>query len=243
MRFELNELGQPVGLRLDDWTPPQALSTEPMQGLYCRLERLDPQRHGPSLFSANRLDASGRNWTYMAYGPFDTVEDYLLWIRRDCLGTDPLYFAIIDAACGEATGVASFMDIRPTAGSIEVGHVNFSPRLQKTRAATEAMFLMMQRAFDVGYRRYQWKCHALNAASRAAAERLGLQFEGIFRNAVVSKGRNRDTAWYSVIHEDWPGLREAFLAWLAPSNFDDSGCQRVSLSTLTRGCLAIKNGK
>ena len=154
-----------------------------------------------------------------------------------CLGDDPLFFAILDLADGKAAGVSSHLRITPAAGSIEVGHIHYSPRLQRSPAATEAMFLMMRWAFEAGYRRYEWKCDALNAASRAAAQRLGLSFEGIFRQATVYKGRNRDTAWYAAIDAEWPALREAFLAWLDPGNFDRDGRQRTRLSDRTHPLL------
>jgi RimJ/RimL family protein N-acetyltransferase len=208
-----------------------------MEGQFCRLEPLDPDRHAADLFAADAADADGRTWTYLAYGPFRTLADYRTWMGATCLGPDPLFFAMLDHAEGKAAGVASYLRITPAAGSIEVGHIHYSPRLQRTPAATEAMYLMMQRAFELGYRRYEWKCNALNAASRAAAQRLGLSFEGVFRQAAVSKGRNRDTAWYAAIDAEWPALRQAFLAWLAPDNFDPAGRQRTRLSDLTRPIL------
>lgn len=134
-------------------------------------------------------------------------------------------------------GVASYLRITPDSGSIEVGHINYSPRLQRTPAATEAMYLMMARAFDLGYRRYEWKCNALNVPSRDAALRLGLSFEGIFRQATIVKGRNRDTAWYAAVDQEWPAIKEAFLKWLSPSNFDEKGKQRSQLSVLTSPIL------
>ena len=149
-----------------------------------------------------------------------------------CRCTDPLFYAIIDAATEEAVGVASYLRIDPRNGSIEVGHLGYSLLLQRTPAATEAMYLMMERVFRLGYRRYEWKCHALNAPSRAAAQRLGYSFEGVFRQAAVVKGRNRDTAWYSVIDKEWPMLEAAFLRWLHPTNFDEQGRQRARLSAL-----------
>jgi RimJ/RimL family protein N-acetyltransferase len=154
-----------------------------------------------------------------------------------CPGDDPLFFAILDRADGEAAGVASYLRITPSAGSIEVGHIHYSARLRRSPVATEAMFLMMRWAFESGYRRYEWKCDALNAASRAAAQRLGLSFEGVFRQAAVYKGRNRDTAWYAAIDREWPALREAFLAWLDSRNFDENGRQRTRLSDRTRPLL------
>jgi RimJ/RimL family protein N-acetyltransferase len=150
---------------------------------------------------------------------------------------DPQFHAVLERATGEAVGVASYLRIDPAAGSIEVGHINYSPRLQRTIAATEAMYLMMRRAFQLGYRRYEWKCNALNAPSRAAAQRLGLSYEGVFRQAHVVKGRNRDTAWYAAIDTEWPALDRAFQQWLDPANFDDRGRQRTSLSDLTAPIL------
>ena len=194
MEPTLNNLGQYIGFSLPDWTPPPLPPREPMQGRFCRLEPLDLDRHAAALFEADTADADGRSWTYLAYGPFRTFSDYLTWMRATCLGDDPLFFAIIDTADDKAGGVASYLRITPTAGSIEVGHIHYAPRLQRSPAATEAMYLMMKWAFESGYRRYEWKCDALNAASRAAAQRLGLSFEGIFRQATVYKGRNRDTA-------------------------------------------------
>jgi RimJ/RimL family protein N-acetyltransferase len=154
-----------------------------------------------------------------------------------CLGADPLFFAIVDAASARAVGLASYLRIDPFAGSIEVGHLRFSSLLQRRPAATEAMYLMMRNAFALGYRRYEWKCDALNAPSRAAALRLGLSFEGIFRRAVVVKGRNRDTAWFAATDGDWPALARAFERWLDPANFDAAGRQRVRLGELTAPLL------
>jgi RimJ/RimL family protein N-acetyltransferase len=208
-----------------------------MGGRYARLEAIDPDRHAADLFAANAADPDGRSWTYLSYGPFDTLASYRAWISADCLGDDPLFFAIVDKASGRPAGVASYLRIAPSSGSIEVGHIHYSPGLKRTPAATEAMYLMMKRAFELGYRRYEWKCDALNQASRAAAQRLGLSFEGIFRQATVYKGRNRDTAWYAAIDAEWSALREAFLAWLNPANFDAEGRQRIRLADLTRPIL------
>jgi RimJ/RimL family protein N-acetyltransferase len=232
-----NDLGQPIGFPLPGWSPPPAPPREPMQGRYCRLEPLDPDRHAAALFEADAADAEGRSWTYLPYGPFATLTDYRDWMCATCLGYDPLFFAVIDLAEGRPAGLVSYLRITPAAGSIEVGHIHYSPHLQRSPAATEAMFLMMQWAFESGYRRYEWKCDALNTASRAAAQRLGLSFEGVFRQATVYKGRNRDTAWYAAIDREWPALREAFLAWLDPGNFDGDGQQRTRLSDRTRPVL------
>jgi len=229
-----NSLGQPIGFPVPDWTPRPRPPRTPMAGRYCRVEPLEPERHAAALFAANSADREGRMWTYMPYGPFDSLEGYRAWAEEAAAGDDPLYFAVVDAASGRALGVATYLRIDPANGVIEVGHIAYSPALQGTTAATEAMTLMMRRAFDeLGYRRYEWKCDALNAASRRAALRLGFTFEGIFRQAVVYKGRNRDTAWYAVVDRDWPALRDAFDRWLAPDNFDAAGRQRARLSELT----------
>ena len=233
MQHDTNHLGQPVGFAVPGWKPPQVPARATMEGRYCRIEPLAPDAHAASLFAANALDADGRMWTYLPYGPFDTLESYRRWMDDACRGDDPLFFAIVDRATGRALGAASYLRIDPRNGSIEVGHVAYSPPLQRTPAATEAMYLMMERAFRLGYRRYEWKCNALNARSRAAAQRLGLSFEGVFRQATVVKGRNRDTAWYAAIDTEWTALKDAFVKWLAPANFDAHGKQRVRLSALT----------
>jgi RimJ/RimL family protein N-acetyltransferase len=208
-----------------------------MTGRFCRLEILDADRHATDLHAANQLDADGRMWTYLPYGPFDEFAAYDRWVREVSAVSDPSFHAVIDLKTGRAVGVASYLRIDPPAGSIEVGHIAYSPMLQRTPAATETMYLMMRRAFTLGYRRYEWKCDALNAGSRAAAQRLGFSYEGIFRQARVNKGRNRDTAWFAAIDSEWPALDRAFTDWLAPANFDESGRQRISLASLTRPVL------
>ncbi len=228
-----NALGQPLDQLLPDWRAPAVPPREIIQGRCCRLEPLDAERHARQLYEANALDAEDRNWTYLPYGPYDSFDSYRAWVESVSQGPDPLFFAIVDLGSAQAVGVASFMRIDPRSGSIEVGGLNFSPPLQRRPAATEAMFLMMQRAFDLGYRRYEWKCNALNTPSRAAALRLGFSFEGVFRQATVVKGRNRDTAWYSVIDGEWPALRQAYRRWLAAENFDAQGNQKLRLADLT----------
>ncbi len=229
-----NTLGQPIGFSVLDWKVPPLPPREVVTGRYCRLEPLSPD-HAKDLFEANSQDHENRNWTYLFHGPFETFEVYVEWLTTVSQSSDPLFFAVVDGKTQKAVGVASYLRITPSAGSIEVGNINFSPFLQKTPAATEAMYLMMKRAFELGYRRYEWKCDALNAPSRQAAQRLGFSFEGIFRQALVYKGRNRDTAWYSVIDGEWPGLGAAFQQWLDPANFDENGKQRVSLRDFTKG--------
>lgn len=229
----VNDLGQPVGRELPDWRPPARPPRVVLEGRFCRVEPVDVERHAADLHAANLLDRDGRMWTYLAYGPFATETEYREWLRPRQHGDDPMFFAIVAGTTGRAAGLASYLRIDPHQGAIEVGHLAYSPLLQRTAAATEAMYLMMQNAFQLGYRRYEWKCDALNAPSRSAAERLGFHFEGTFRQATVSKGRNRDTAWYSVIDREWPRLAAAYEAWLAPANFDSDGRQRLSLSQLT----------
>ncbi|MEZ5450761.1 MAG: GNAT family protein [Thiolinea sp.] len=168
----------------------------------------------------------------MPYGPFATLAAFQDWLRASALGDDPLFHAIIDLNTGKAVGVATLMRIDPANGSIETGHIHYSPLLQRKPAATEAMYLLMRRVFDeLGYRRYEWKCNALNAASRQAALRLGFQFEGIFRQMQVVRGHNRDTAWFSIIDREWPAIKTALEHWLDPANFDTHGCQLSSLQT------------
>lgn len=238
MMNDTNELGQPVGVALPDWQPPSRPLRCALEGRYCRLEPLNPVQHAEALFAANALDEEGRNWTYLPYGPFVDLEDFRAWVAQVSGGEDPLFLAIVEKDSGLAAGVASYLRIAPESASIEVGHINYSPLLQRTRAATEAMYLMMEQVFALGYRRYEWKCNALNIPSREAAQRLGFSYEGLFRQATVVKGRNRDTAWYSVIDAEWPALDKAFGQWLDPANFDDRGQQRRSLSSLTSPLLA-----
>jgi RimJ/RimL family protein N-acetyltransferase len=226
-----NAFSQPIGEPLPDWKarpePPRA----PLQGRFCRLEPLEAARHAAALHEAHSLDAEGRNWTYLPYGPFESAADYTRWAEWAESQEDPQFFAIVLEPSGRPVGVASFLRIVPAMGAIEVGHLSFSPALQRQPAATEAMFLMMRRVFtELGYRRYEWKCDALNAPSRRAAERLGFRYEGTFRQMHVVKGRNRDTAWFSILDSEWPALEQRFERWLAPENFDDAGAQRRSLA-------------
>jgi RimJ/RimL family protein N-acetyltransferase len=239
MSAHVNHLGQPVGFAVPDWQPRPRPPRGAIDGRFCRLELFDPDRHCADLVDAYAEDKEGRIWTYLPYGPFASFEAFRDLMRAHFSGPDPLCYVVIDRVSGRAAGMASYMRIDPAMGSIEVGSIVYSPRLQKSRAATETMYLMMRRAFDeLGYRRYEWKCDALNAPSRQAAERLGFRFEGMFRQAVVYKGRNRDTAWYSILDREWPALRKAFERWLDEGNFDSEGRQRESLSALTRAAAA-----
>ncbi len=216
----------PLGPPVPGWVPRPVPPRVAMTGRWCRVEPLDGSTHATDLFAANSRDMQGRMWTYLNEQPFASEADYRAWVERAAAGDDPLFFAIVDLASGEAHGLASYLRIEPGDGVIEVGNITYSPLLQRTTAATEAMYLMMRRAFDeLGYRRYEWKCNALNAGSRSAALRLGFTYEGTFRQARVVKGRNRDTAWYSITDAEWPRIRTAFEAWLDPANFDAAGHQ------------------
>jgi RimJ/RimL family protein N-acetyltransferase len=229
-----NDLGQPIGFPVEGWTARQMPPRTAMTGRFCRVEPLDADRHAGELYAANREDRDGRMWTYLPWGPYGGFDEYLAAIEAGLRREDFITYAVIDGVSGKAVGVASYLNINVTAGSIEVGGIAYAPVLQRQPAGTEAMFLMMRRVFDeLGYRRYEWKCNALNAPSRAAAERYGFRFEGIFRHADVVKGRNRDTAWFSIIDSEWPGIKAAFERWLDPGNFDGEGRQRMSLSALT----------
>jgi RimJ/RimL family protein N-acetyltransferase len=223
--------GEPVG----DWRAPPRPKGDVLQGRWVRVEALDPARHADDLHRANSAD--DRIWDYLPYGPFASADAYRQWADGMAASADPLFHALIPLETGRAAGVASYLRITPEAGSIEVGHICLSPAIQRSPAATEAMFLMADWAFRAGYRRYEWKCNALNLASRRAAARLGFSYEGTFRQAAVVKGRNRDTAWFAIIDKDWPALRKVFLRWLDPANFGSDGAQKTSLSALTRPLL------
>jgi RimJ/RimL family protein N-acetyltransferase len=232
-----NQLGQPVGAPLPGWRGVERPPRTPMAGRTCLVEPLDAARHADDLYRANAADPSNRNYTYLTIGPFDGFDAYREWMSGAVKSEDPLFHAIVDTATGKAAGIATYMRIDPKNGVIEVGNLNFSPLLQRQPAATEAMYLMMRRIFEMGYRRYEWKCDSLNAASRAAAQRLGFSYEGVFRQHVVYKGRSRDTAWYAITDGEWPELERAFRRWLDPANFDAGGKQRARLSELTAPVL------
>ena len=198
------------------------------------LEPVDPDRHGSALFSSSKQ--APELWIHLAYGPFASQAEFTTWLKDRAATEDPLFYAIVDRAAGGARGMASFLRMEPQHGVIEIGHIWFAPALQRTRQATEAIYLLARHAFDdLGYRRLEWKCDSLNLPSRRAAERFGFVYEGVFRQHMVVKGRNRDTAWYSIIDGEWPAVRVAFEAWLAPGNFDQHGQQRRSLGEYRAG--------
>ena len=202
-----------------------------MVGAYCRLEALDATRHGDDLWQAYTADTEDRIWTYLPYGPFPTKAQFEQWLTGHSAIEDPLFYAIIDTSSGKAVGIATYLRIQPAVGVIEVGHINYSPALQQTTAATEAMYLMMKNVFELGYRRYEWKCDNLNLGSQRAAKRLGFSYDGLFKQATIYKGRNRDTAWFSILDADWPPIDAEYQRWLAADNFTVDGIQLSKLST------------
>lgn len=224
-------------MSLADWTPPPLPPRVEMRGRYAALEPLE-HAHVPELWAAH--EGAGEVWRYIPVGPFADQASLGAWVDRVRIEADPMQFAV-RMADGQVGGTLSLLRITPGAGSIEVGYIVFTPRLQRTREATEAVYLTMTWAFGAGYRRFEWKCDARNLASRRAAERFGLSYEGVFRQAAVIKGRNRDTVWFAAIDAEWPRLQSAFEVWLAPENFDEVGRQRQSLSALTAPVLAARD--
>jgi RimJ/RimL family protein N-acetyltransferase len=231
----LNAHQQPIGRPVPDWSGRPRPQPVTLDGRHCRLEPLDAERHAADLFAAYVQDADGSDWTYLAHGPYADEASYREYVRGAAASTDPMHFAVIDLASGRAVGTLALMRIDPANGVIEVGSVTFSPTLKRTPLSTEAQYLLMKHVFDtLGYRRYEWKCDSLNEPSRKAAARLGFRYEGTFRQALVYKARNRDTAWYSIVDGEWPALAAALDAWLSPANFDAQGAQRQSLTAIRR---------
>jgi RimJ/RimL family protein N-acetyltransferase len=221
--------GQPVGILIDP-RPARRPEAVTLTGRYGNVERLDPSRHGASLWDAVR--GHDKIWTYMAYGPFADEGAFSGWLASRVALTDPYYYAIVGRS-GGAVGLATLMSIRPDMRVVEVGNILLGPALQRTALATEAQYLLARYAFEtLGYRRYEWKCDALNAASRRAALRFGFSFEGIFRDHMIIKGRSRDTAWFAMLETEWPARKAAFERWLAPENFVADGTQRAKLGEL-----------
>ena len=227
-------------MSLADWSPPPLPPRVVIEGRYATLEPLAPE-HVDGLREAHREDASDAMWAYLPVGPFDDV-GYRAWVDANRVLHDPLHFAV-RMEDGRLGGTLSLMRITPGAGTIETGWLTFAPRLQRTREATEAVYLLMKWSFEAGYRRFEWKCDAANGPSRRAAERFGMSFEGVFRQAAVVKGRNRDTAWFAAIDAEWPALEAAFETWLSPDNFDAGGNQRCSLADLTQSILVERDPK
>ncbi|SDB91789.1 GNAT family N-acetyltransferase [Paraburkholderia lycopersici] len=239
MTARLNEYQQPVGEPVTGWQPRERPARVTIEGRFCRIEPIDPERHAADLFEAYGAAADGRDWTYLFAEPFADFAAFRAYLAKAAASSDPFHFAVIDRASGKAVGTFALMRIEPVHGVIEVGSVTFSPRLKQTPLSTEAQYLLMRHVFDdLGYRRYEWKCDSLNAPSRKTALRLGFQFEGIFRQAIVYKGRNRDTAWFAIIDKDWPLVKRAFEMWLSKENFDTSGKQRASLASLRQAAAS-----
>ncbi|MCP9489311.1 MAG: GNAT family N-acetyltransferase [Solirubrobacteraceae bacterium MAG38_C4-C5] len=222
------------GVHLADWKPARAPEHRMLQGDRVALEPLEPDRHADDLFAAAQGPGADPGlWRYLSYGPFAEAGELRAWLVERAACTDPLFLAVVDRATGRAGGVVSYLRIEPAHGCIEIGHIWFGAELQRTPQATEAIHLLARHAFDdLGNRRLEWKCNAANARSRRAAERLGFTFEGVFRQHLIIKGRNRDTAWFSLLDCEWPTARAAFEAWLAPENFDADGRQRRPLAAL-----------
>jgi RimJ/RimL family protein N-acetyltransferase len=222
-----------------DAAPAKRPQRTKLEGRVVSVVPLDPLVHGDSLFEGTHGAENDNLWRYLFEGPFATRAAFDSHLEQKAHSDDPLSFAILDKSCGDAVGWAAYMRIEPAHRVIEIGSILYTARLQRTIGATEAMYLMARHAFeDLGYRRYEWKCNALNAPSRSAAVRLGFTFEGVFRQHMIVKGRNRDTAWFSMLDSEWPKRKAAFERWLDPSNFDREGRQKVSLSgmNLARGC-------
>ncbi|AYH04559.1 GNAT family N-acetyltransferase [Pectobacterium parmentieri] len=236
MSTRINEYEQPIGEPLPHWSERPLPGDVILQGAFCRLEPFSAAQHAHELYMAYSKAPDGRDWTYLPVGPFDDARAYLCYAESVERTTDPKHYAVIDMALGHAVGTLALMRTDARHGAIEVGWVMFSPLLKQKPASTEAQFLLMQYVFDnLQYRRYEWKCDSLNEPSRKTALRLGFTFEGLFRQSIIYKQRSRDTAWFSIIDKEWPHLKQAFLAWLAPENFDSEGSQLKSLAEIRDG--------
>lgn len=222
----------PVNSLAPGWQPPPFPPAKTLEGRYCRLEPIDPARHLDDIWAANQ--GHDRIWQWMPADPPQSREAYgaLLAMMQAKPGIVP--YAVIDLADGKAKGHLWLMEIRPEHGVFEVGYITYSPALQRTRVATEAIYLCGEYGFSLGYRRFEWKCNDLNEPSKRAALRFGFQYEGLFRQHMVVKGKNRDTAWFSILDSEWPARKAAFERWLAPENFDGEGRQRVSLVEMNK---------
>jgi RimJ/RimL family protein N-acetyltransferase len=234
MHSQINTLGQPIGYPIEQFSPPPLPNFSRLEGAAVKVTPIQLSDL-PHLYQAFLLDSKGANWTYLPYGPFTTEEEFCKWAEATCFTHDPKFYTLTTSK-GPA-GVASYLRIDPQVGNIEIGHIHLSPLLQRIRAGTEALVLMIKWAFESGYRRLEWKCDALNTPSRRAAERLGLTYEGTFRQATIYKSRNRDTAWYACTSEDWPALKVAYAQWLRSDNFNAEGQEIQKLSILTKKIL------
>ncbi|MDO6423482.1 GNAT family N-acetyltransferase [Saccharophagus degradans] len=226
---EPNALGQALGKAVPDWQGAGNISAATLEGRFTRVVPLNPRKHAQALFEANQQSPDQRMWTYLPYGPFDDFEAYDCWLQMAATTTDPRFFCIEHKTSGAPLGVLAYAAIDEARGSVELAHLAFSPALQQTVQATEAVYLMLEHAFALGYRRCEWKCHAHNAPSRNAALRFGFTYEGLFRNHLVVKGRNRDTCWFSITDDEWRELLPRYRAWLDESNINALGIQSLSL--------------
>lgn len=239
--FRRNEFGQPIGFELPGWKAPPFPPHAVHEGRFCRLEPLRAG-HARDIFEAQRADTTGERWTYLFQGPYPDFESFEKWCAEAQGSRDPQYYAIVEG--GRAAGFAAWMRIEPRHGVMEVGSIYLAPRLSKTRAASEAIYLFIAGAFELGYRRFEWKCDSCNLPSRAAAVRFGFSYEGLFRQAIVNKGRNRDTTWFAIVDRDWHGgLHDAWRRWLDAANFDAAGRQKLRLSELTAPFVAADSSQ
>ena len=240
--YRINESGQPIGLDVPGWKSPPFPPHVAVQGRYCRLEPFTSARHAADIFEAQAEDRAGTRWTYSFHGPFADLAAYEEWAKSAESSRDPQFYAIVDLQSGRATGSCTNMRIDPAHGVIEVGNIYFSPRLAQTRAATESIYLLMEKAFALGYRRYEWKCDSCNLPSRAAAVRFGFTYEGLFRQAIVNKGRNRDTTWFAIVDRDWNGgLRTPIYAgWIRRTSTRPAGRSCACRRSRRRSCSAIR---
>jgi RimJ/RimL family protein N-acetyltransferase len=220
-----------VTVDLAHWTPRPRPDAPALEGRWCRLERLDRARHGDDLYAASTAPGADDRFRYLFEAPPADRAAFDAWVTRAAAGEDPLFYAVIDTATGRAEGRQAFLRITPDHGVIEIGSILWGPRIARTRVATEALYLFARYAFDnLGYRRFEWKCDSRNEPSRRAALRFGFSFEGIFRQHMVVKGQNRDTAWYGMPDASWPAIKSDMEAWLDPANFDGEGRQKRSLA-------------
>lgn len=232
MANRINSFGQPIGEDVVDWVSCPRPPKVPLIGSWAHVVPLSHDAHLDDLFEAFSTDKTGEMWTYMPNGPFSEKAALSDFLKTAEASADPLFYAILDAATGRALGFASYLRIEPAVGVIEVGFIALSPLMQKTRIATDFMYLMMSHVFDdLGYRRYEWKCDNLNGPSKKAARRFGFSYDGMFPQATMYKGRNRDTAWFSVLDKDWAEVKAGYEAWLDPMNFDTDGKQKSPLVT------------
>jgi RimJ/RimL family protein N-acetyltransferase len=222
---------RPLGPIVDPLPVGNVPDMRPLHGRWMRLDHVSAAKHAADLYANfDGKDPEGHIWTYLGYGPFTSLEEFTEWVKAREAARDPWFYAFVRRDTGKAMGMGSFMRNDAANGVIEIGHIWMSPELQKTREATEAIYLMMRHCFDdLGVRRLEWKCDSLNAPSRKAADRFGFTFEGVFRQHFIVKGRNRDTAWYSMLDKNWPKSRTAFETWLREDNFDANGQQKAKL--------------